>query len=122
VVTVFAREITDNLASLVRKIDEQVGEHKDEQLSSFIVLLTDDPDAVETKLKELAEKHKIDDVPLTVFDGEAGPPGYKISKDADVTVLLWRRTEVKVNHAFAKGELDDKAVDKVVADVSKILE
>ena len=121
-VTVFAREITDNLASLVRKIDEQVGEHKDEQLSSFIVMLTDDPDDVETKLKELAEKHKIDDVPLTVFDGEAGPPSYKISKDADVTVLLWRRTEVKVNHAFAKGELDEKAVDKVVADVSKILE
>jgi hypothetical protein len=122
VVTVFAREITDNLASLVRKIDEQVGEHKDEQLSSFIVLLTDDPDTVESKLKELAEKHKIDDVPLTVFDGEAGPPSYKISKDADVTVLLWRRTEVKVNHAFAKGELDEKAVDKVVADVAKILE
>ena len=121
-VTVFAREITDNLASLVRKIDEQVGEHKDEQLSSFIVLLTDDPDAAETKLKELAEKHKIDDVPLTVFDGEAGPPSYKISKDADVTVLLWRGTEVKVNHAFAKGELDEKAVDKIVADVPKILE
>lgn len=121
-VTVFAREITDNLTSLVRKIDEQVGEHKDEQLSSFIVLLTDDPDAVETKLQELAEKHKIDDVPLTVFDGEAGPPSYKISKDADVTVLLWRGTEVKVNHAFAKGELDEKAVDKIVADVPKILE
>ena len=121
-VTVFAREITDNLASLVRKIDEQVGKNKDEQLSSFIVLLTDDPDAVETKLKELAEKHKIDDVPLTVFDGEAGPPSYKIAKDADVTVLMWRSTEVKVNHAFAKDELDEKAVDKVVSDVSKILE
>jgi len=28
---------------------------------------------------------------------------------------------VKVNHAFAKGELDDKAIDAIMADTSKIL-
>jgi hypothetical protein len=122
VVTVFTRELTDNLASLVRKVDEQVGKHKDKQLSSFVVLLTDDPDEAESRLKEFAEKHKIENVPLTVFDGEAGPPSYEISKDAEVTVLMWRKLEVKVNHAFGKDELDEKSVDKIVADVSKILE
>jgi hypothetical protein len=122
VINVFAREITDDLASLAKKIDEQVGKHKDQQLSAFVVVLTDDPDAAETKLKELAEKHKIEHTPLTVFDGEAGPPSYKISKDADVTVLMWRKHDVKVNHAFEKDELDSKGVDKVVGDVSKILE
>jgi hypothetical protein len=122
VVTVFAREITDELTSLVSKIDEKVAEHKDDQLASFLVVLTDDPDDVETKLTELAEKHEIKDVPLTLFDGEAGPPSYKIAKDADVTVLLWRRTNVKVNHAFAKDELDEKKVDAIIADISKILE
>lgn len=121
-VTVFAREITDNLASLVRKVDEQVGKHKDDKLSSFVVVLTDDPDKIESKLKELAEKHDIEDVPLTLFDGDAGPPSYKIAKDADVTVLLWRKTEVKANHAFSKGELDEKAIDKIIADIPKILE
>ena len=47
-------------------------------MRAFVVLLTDDPDAAEEKLKELAEKHGIENTPLTIFDGEAGPPKYKI--------------------------------------------
>ncbi|MBW3542934.1 MAG: hypothetical protein KY476_21950 [Planctomycetes bacterium] len=121
--TVFAREMTDDLASLVKKIDKQIAEHEDKQLKSFVVLLTDDPDATEEKLTETAKKHGIsENVPLTLFDGTAGPPKYKIAEDADVTVLLWTKQEVKANHAFKKGEFNAKAVDKVMADLPKILE
>lgn len=121
-VTVFAREITDDLASLVKQIDDAVEKNKEQQLAAFVVLLTDDADAAEAKLKALAEKQKIKSTPLTVFEGAAGPPPYKVSKDADVTVLMWKKTEVVVNHAFAKGGLNKEAVAKVVADTSKILQ
>lgn len=121
-VSIFAREVTGDLTSLVKKIDAVVAQHKDEQMAAFMVLLTDDPDAAELKLQKLAKEHGIQNVPLTVFDGPAGPPQYKIAKDADVTVMLWRRTEVKANHAFAKGELNGAAIEKIVGDTAKILQ
>ena len=46
---------------------------------------------------------------------------YKVNKDADVTVVLYTQHMVKANHTFAKGELKDKDIDAVVADVVKIV-
>ncbi len=120
-VNVFAREITDNLTSLVKQIDEKIGANSDQKMAGFVVLLTDDPDAAEPRLKELAEKHKIANTPLTVYDGVAGPENYKIAEKADVTVMMWVGGEVKVNHVFEKGKLDKKAVAMIVKDTAKIL-
>jgi hypothetical protein len=121
-VNIFARDITDNLASLVKQIDDQVGKNQNKQMCAFVTLLAEDEDAAAGKLQELAKKHDIKNVPLTVFDGTAGPPNYKIAKDADVTVLLWKSQTVEANHAFAKGGLDKKGVDAILADTSKILQ
>ncbi len=120
-VNIFAREITENLTGLVKQIDEKIDANRDEKMAGFVVFLTDDPDAVEPKLKELAEKHKIARTPLTIFDGVAGPERYKIAEDADVTVMMWVGGKVKVNRAFAKGKLDKKAVETLVQVTSKIL-
>ena len=120
-VNIFAREITDNLTSLVRQIDEKIAANSDKKMAGFVVLLTDDPDAAEPRLKELAEKHKIENTPLTVYDGVAGPENYKIAEKADVTVMMWVGGEVKVNYVFEKGKLDKKAVASIVRDTEKIL-
>ncbi len=120
-VNVFAREITDNLTSLVKQIDEKIAANSDQKMAGFVVLLTDDPDAAEPKLKELAAKQKIEHTPLTVYDGVAGPENYKIAEKADVTVMMWVGGEVKVNHVFGKGKLDKKAVATIVKDTGKIL-
>jgi len=121
-VTIFTRSLSDNLASLVRNIDKQVADNTDKDMKSFLVLLTDDADDAETKLKAFAEKHGIKNVPLTTFDGVAGPPSYKVSKDADLTVLMWIGQKVKANHAFGKGKFTAEAAKKVGKDTSKILE
>lgn len=123
-VNIFAREITDDLASLVKKIDGVVGKNKKAKMAAFVVLLSEDPDADEGKLKALAEKHGIKNIPLTLFDGVSGPPNYKISEDAAVTVMLWkgRGKNVKANHALAKGGLNAKKIEAIVKDTSKILE
>ena len=121
-VTIFTRSITDNLTSLVRLVDKQLEENEDKKLASFVVLLSNDPDADEGKLKELAEKHEIKNIPLTIYDGIAGPPNYSIAEDADLTVLHWKGQKVVVNHAFAKGELKVDGVTKVVESTAKILE
>ena len=108
------------VASLVKTIDKQVAKNKN--MRAFVVLLTDDVDAAEPQLKEFAKKHGIKNVPLTIFDGIAGPPKYKIAKGAEVTVMLWRKKDVKVNHAFAKGKLKAANVKTIGKDTAKILE
>ena len=121
-INVHARTVTDNLASLVKQIDALVDDAGSKSFSSkhaFVVLITDDPDKAETQLAKLADKHDIKNTPLTLFDGISGPRGYKIAKDAEVTVMMWKGHKVAFNHAFGKGELDAKAVKKVVADAKK---
>jgi len=54
-------------------------------------------------------------------DNAAGQKAYNVDKDADITVVLYTAHEVKANYAFKKGQLKDKEMDKIVADVSKIL-
>jgi hypothetical protein len=121
VVAVFAREVTDDLTSLVKQIDAVVGKNEDKKMASFVVVLTEDADGVAPKLEAIADKEKITNTPLTIFDGTAGPPSYKIAKDADVTVLMWQGLSVKVNHALAKGELKADTIKKIVADTAEIL-
>ena len=48
------------------------------------------------------------------IDNPAGPKGYKVSRDADVTVVLYTQHTVKANYAFGKGELKDKDIEKIV--------
>lgn len=121
VVTIFTREVNDTVTDLVKKIDKTVGDNKDKKMSAFVVVLTDDPDKVEPKLEKIAKDEKIVNTPLTIVEGVTGPPEYKLAKDAEVTVMMWVESEVKVNQAFAKGKLDKKAVDELVTETKKIL-
>src|SRR6516162_6726754 len=116
---IFAREINDGLTSLVKKIDEATDKNSDCRIGSFVVFCSDD-EGLEKKLKTLADKEKLKHIVLTI-DNPAGPKAYKVAKDADVTVVLYTKSKVKVNYAFKKGELKDKEIDKIVSEVSKIL-
>ncbi len=66
--------MTDSLASLVKQVDSAVAKNEGKQMAAFLVLLTEDPDAAAPKLEDMAKKNGIKNVPLTIFDGEAGPP------------------------------------------------
>ena len=117
---IFAREISDNLTSLVKKIDAVTADNSKNRMGSFVVFLNDE-EGFTKKLSELAKKEGLKECVLSVVDNKAGPPGYGIEKDADITVVLYDRRTVKANHAFRRGELTPQAVDRVVADLSKIL-
>jgi hypothetical protein len=122
VVAVFTRKLDAHVTALVKKVDEQVAKNSDKRMKAFVVYLTNDPDKAENKLKALADKNDITHVPLTIFDGPSGPPAYKLSDNAEVTVLMWVKSDVKVNHAFADGQLDKHAIDGIIKDTSKILD
>jgi len=117
---IFAREISDNLTSLVKKIDAATVSNSKCHMGSFVVFLNDE-EGFTKKLKEVAEKEGLKECVLTVVDNKAGPAGYGIDKDADITVVLYDRRTVKSNHAFRRGELTPQAVDRIVAELPKIL-
>lgn len=116
---IFAREISDPLTGLVKKLDKAVADNKKGQLVSFVVFCNDD-EKLEGKLKDLVKTEKIKDVTLSTFENKAGPYN-NFDEKADVTVMLYVKRKVVVNHTFKKGEMKDKDIDKVIEDLSKIL-
>jgi hypothetical protein len=116
---IFAREISDSLTSLVKAIDKATVKNSGAKMGSFVVFCNDD-DGLKDKLKELAEKEHLKKIVLTL-DNPSGPADYEVAKDADVTVVLYYKQKVKVNKAFKKGELTDKAITSILAEIPKIL-
>src|SRR5690606_32600730 len=102
-------------------VDGTVGKNQDKNMAAFVVLLTDEPEAKASDLKTVAESQKVSNTPLTTFDGLAGPPKYKISQEADVTVMMWVNGKLKVNETFKSGELTKEKIDSVVGKTSEIL-
>ncbi len=121
VVNIFAREMTPEVVALVKEIDGLVGKNGEKKMAAFVTLLTNDPDKDEAKLKEIAKKEGLKNVPLTVFDGVAGPDGYKIAEKANLTVTMWVDSDVKASHAFAKGGYKASNAKAIIEDTKKIL-
>ena len=117
---IFARSTSDSLTSLVKKIDDATAKNADKKMGSFVVFLSDD-EGLGDKVKEIAEKNKISKCIFTI-DNVIGPKAYKVAKDADVTVVFYNNRKVEVNEAFRKGELNAKAVDRLVSKLPKIFE
>jgi len=59
----------------------------------------------------------IADLKKTVLsiDNPAGPKGYNVSKDAGVTVVLYKNRNVKANMAYKPGSFTEKDVQSVVS-------
>jgi hypothetical protein len=117
---IFAREVSDNLTSLVKKIDEATDKNRSCRMGSFVVFCSDE-EGLKKKLENLAKNEKLKRTVLTI-DNPAGPEGYDIAKDAEVTVLLYVGQTVKVNHAYKKGELTEGEVNRILSELPKITE
>ena len=121
VVNIFTRSMDANVTKLVKQIDEVVGENRDSRMAAFVVVLTDDPAAQEASLKKAATDNSIKHTPLTVYENATGPSKYRLNEEADVTVLMWSDSDVKVSHAFKAAELNSEAIARVLGDTKKIL-
>ena len=108
------------MTGLVKKVDEATAKHKKQDLASFVIFL-EKSDETEKKVQSFADKAGIKETVLAL-DNPAGPKGYNIAKEAEVTVLLYVGRKVKANFAFEKGKLTAAEVDKILKEVPKILE
>jgi hypothetical protein len=142
VVLVFAREIPEAgkpLGALLQKIEEIVESHPDARMGAYGVFLDDAGyrEALETKvdesaktadlaltkaingkeereskLKALATEAKLQNVVLTLAATDPAKD-FKISKEADVTVLFYNKRKIVGSYAFAKDQLSPEEADKI---------
>ena len=119
-VIVFARSLSDPLGTLVGGLDRAVRDHKADGLRAWVTFLADDQPALDPQLVKWGQRYAVRAVPLAVFEDAAGPPAYRLQRDADVTVLLAVKQKVLRAYAFRAGELTDARIALVVGDLVKI--
>ncbi|MDP6442850.1 MAG: hypothetical protein QGG36_05355 [Pirellulaceae bacterium] len=122
-VTLFVRDLNDEVGALVKGIDERVRKHRDARLAAFVVLLADNPFEASRRLKRFADQHEIKSTPLTVFSDRPNVlrNEYKISSDAQLTVLMWSEVRVRANHAFGSDAFERADCPEIWADVDKLV-
>lgn len=122
VVSVFAKEMTEEVAQLSKQLDDVVAKNRDQKMAGFVVVMSDTPEKAAPALTAAAEKHKIQQMPLTTFKGTAGPESYKLNTKADVTVMMWVDGKVKVSQGYAKSDLNKDLIAKLVKETKTILD
>lgn len=121
VVSIFVREVDDQLATLLKEVDAIVTKNADKGMAAFLVVMTDNPSQQEDKLKQLAKDSGLKSVPLTTFEDVNGPRSYRLDKSADITVMMWVDGKLQVNQTYKQGDLTKQTIAAVVQDTSKIL-
>jgi hypothetical protein len=122
VVSVFAKEMTDEVAQLSKELDKVVAKNRDQKMAGFVVLMSEDTEKATQALTAAAEKHKIEQMPLTIFNGTNGPESYKINPKADVTVMMWVDGKVKISQGLSKSDLTKDTIAKLVGETKTILD
>jgi len=118
VVMIFTQKADDNLATIIKAVDEvQKGNTK---LGTFVVGVS----GVEAAdLEKLQTTHKLT-TPLTVAVDKDGPAKYNLNKDAAVTVVVYKKGgAVSKNFAFKDTKsAADKAADIAAAAKAAVAE
>ena len=125
VALVFVREVSDPLTGLVKQIDQQLEEASarrpgPDKLGVFVIFCNDDP-AMKDRLRELVARERLKHVVLCSADAQ-GPPRYKVAKEADYTVVIYKNSEdVASNFALRKGELNEERAKDIRKALAQVL-
>ena len=123
VVMVFARSADENLAKFVKELEEEIEEHQDAKLTSFVNMLGTDATSLKKDAVEFVKANGLERIAFVVPDEPAnGPADYKIAPDADLTIVCFKGGKVKANHALAKGQLSDDKIDAIVESACAMLD
>lgn len=120
-VVIFARKLSDPLGRLAVKCDDFALAQPKDSLKCWMTVLGEKTATLDD-LAKWSKNAGVKVTPVGVFDDPIGPPSYKLSSDAEVTVLLWVNRKIVANFAFRAGELNDEAVKKIADAMPKLVE
>ncbi len=113
VVLIFTQKADENLAKVVKAVDEV--QKTNEKLGTVVVGVGG---VAAADFEKLQTTHKLT-TPLTVAEDKDGPGAYKLNKDAAVTVLVYKKGgAISKNFAF-KDSKDAAAKASEIADAAK---
>jgi hypothetical protein len=125
-IAVFLRPVNNvalnaQAASLVREIERVVDRNRKRGVAAFVVLMCNkrEQQGYANQLAGFARTHQIKYVPLTIYDdgGGAGPPGYAISGQSEVSVMMWVDLRVRVNYAYRGARFNAQDTRRIIADI-----
>jgi hypothetical protein len=109
VVMIFTQKADENLAQLVKAVDEV--QKNNAKLGTMVVGVSG---VAATDFEKLQDTHKLT-TPLMIAEDKDGPAKYKLNKDAAVTVLVYKNTGA-VTKSFAFK--DTKSAAEGAKDIS----
>jgi hypothetical protein len=116
VVIIFTQKVDDNLASLVKAVDEV--QKNNDKLGTFVAGVSG---VAEADLEKLQNTHKLT-TPLTVAKDKDGPPKYTLNKEAAVTVVVYKKGGgVHKNFAFKDTKAAAEKAKEVADAVNEAL-
>jgi len=116
VVLIFTQKADENLATVVKAVDEVQKANKD--LGSVVVGVGGVSDS---DLEKLQETHKLT-TPLTVAVDKDGPAAYKLNKEAAVTVLVYAKGgKIAKNFAFKDTKAAAAGAKEIAAAAKTLL-
>jgi hypothetical protein len=123
-VAVFVRELSEPVARLVKRLDDEVATQREARLAAYVVYLADDDADIEAKLKQLAKDQNLRHVPLTILRDQQGKleSGYAISPQASVSVLMWRDGTVAARRGYRTAVLSAEEIETTISDTAKVLD
>jgi hypothetical protein len=112
---IFARSLTEPLGKLAARLDQAAADGVVPQFRAWLTLLDDGkrPD-LERRLVAWGLQHALKTMPLGIFEDEVGPPSYRLSHEAQATVLLFVKQKVVANFAFRAGDITDAKIAEVI--------
>jgi cyanophycinase len=132
-VAIWCQDLSPAVVRLVKKIDAATRERSkpanfNDRLGSYLVLICDSRARVKV-LQALAEKEEIGHTVLSVGVVNPGVPAdsWKALREklgeAQTTILLAAPpgARIKASYAYRRGELTDEEIDRIVADVARLL-
>src|SRR4051812_40991189 len=117
---IFLREVSDPLTGLVKKVEKAAADMRSRGVDTYVVFHNNEDKDLETKLKAFVEKEQIQSCALSI--SKAIPAGYKVPKDADVTVLCFLQQTARAVFTYKKGELTPKDADRIVDTIDGLTE
>ncbi|HMP03209.1 MAG TPA: hypothetical protein PKD86_19000 [Gemmatales bacterium] len=121
VVIVFARQTSDELGKLLVEIDRMVATKRDQGFFAWATFLADDETAIAAKVETWGRQLGLRSLPLGVFEDADGPPTYRLSRDAETTILVVNESKVVANFAFKANELTADQATAVVEAARKLV-
>jgi hypothetical protein len=119
-VIVFARSLSKELGPLAEKIDKAMAEHKAADLRGWMTVLQADQLKFDPQVVQFGKEHALGRLPIGIFEDEGGPPSYRLSRDADITVLVCNKQKVEANFAFRSGELTPARLTEIAKAIETV--